>query len=67
MARSELNLSFSVGQRTVEVRAMDSVGVEDIYENHMKAVLHRYATGEELMLPTPREVKDFLIKSGLVI
>jgi hypothetical protein len=46
---------------------MDSVGPEDCFENALKGILHRYATGEDLVMPVPREVKDFMIKTNLFI
>lgn len=67
MSRTEAKITYSVGDRTVTVRAFDAVGPEDIYENHFLAVLHRFKTGEDALRPAPREVKDFIIKQGLFI
>ncbi len=65
--RQEIEFKYKVGTRTVEVRAYDSVGVEDAYENQIKGVLHRFATGEDWLQPVPREVKDWLIRTNLFI
>lgn len=65
--RTEAEITYSVGDRTVTVRAYDAVGPEDVYENAMLAVLHRFKTGEDALRPAPREVKDFVIKQGLFI
>ncbi len=67
MARQEVTLKFKVGERRVEVKAYDAVGVEDAYENLLKGVLHRFATGEDWVQPVPREVKDFMIRTNLFI
>jgi len=67
MPRTEIEISYGVGDRTVTVKAMDSVGPEDVYENAMLAVLHRFKTGEDALKPARREVKDFIIKQGLFI
>lgn len=67
MSRTTVDLDFSVGDRSVRVRAMDSVGPEDVFENAMLAVLHKYKTGEDLLTPAPREVKDFILKQNLSI
>jgi hypothetical protein len=65
--RTVLTLNFKVGTRTVTVQATDSVGPEDCYDNALRSVLHRYVTGEDLTMPVPREVKDFMIKTNLFI
>lgn len=67
MARSEITLTFKVGKRRVEVTAYDSVGVEDAYSMLIKGVIHRFAVGEDLIQPVPREVKDWIIKQNLTI
>lgn len=67
MSRQEITLKFKVGQRRVSVKAMDAVGVEDCYEMLAKSVIHRYATGEDLTMPVPREVKDFILRQNLSI
>lgn len=65
--RQSVTLRFKVGGRRVAVVAMDAVGVEDCYENLMKSVIHRYATGEDLTMPIPREIKDFIIRQNLSV
>ena len=67
MSRKSAQLRFKVGQRVVVVKAMDAVGPEDCYENLISSVLHRYVTGEDLTMPIPREVKDFMIRTNLTI
>lgn len=49
------------------VRVLDSVGPEDVYENAIHAVLHKFKTGEDLLQPAQRDVKDFIIRSNLQI
>lgn len=65
--RTETELVFQVGDRKVTVKAMDSIGVEDIYDVQFRAVLHRYVTGEDILRPVPREAKDFIIRLNLSI
>lgn len=65
--RNIATIKYQVGQRTVTVTAMDSVGPEDCYDNAIRAVVHRFVTGEDLLMPVPREVKDFQIKTNLFI
>lgn len=65
--RTEATLDFYVGERRVTIKAMDAVGPEDVYENMMKAVMHRYITGEEALTHAPREVKDFIIRTNLSV
>lgn len=65
--RNYIDRTFKVGDRLVTVRAMDSVGPEDCFENAMKSVIHRYVTGEDLTMPVPREIKDWIIRTNLFI
>jgi hypothetical protein len=65
--RNVVSINIKVGNRMVTIQAMDSVGPEDCFENALKGVLHRYATSEDLVMPVPREVKDFMIKTNLFI
>lgn len=65
--RNILVLNFKVGTRVVTVRAMDSVGPEDCYDNALRSVLHRYVTAEDLTMPVPREIKDWMIKTNLFV
>lgn len=67
MPRQEVELKFKVGERLVTVKAMDSVGPEDLYEVQFRAVLHRYATGEDVTPPAGRDAKDWILKGNLVI
>lgn len=67
MARRQITTTYTVGDRTVTVVAMDAVGPEDVYQNAILATLHRFKTGEDLLQPTPREVKDFVLKTNLDI
>lgn len=67
MARQETAFRLKLGQRVAEVKAYDSVGVEDSMNILMKAAMHRIMTHEDWTEPVPREVKDFIIKSGLYI
>jgi len=65
--RNQLDLEFRADGRTVKVRATDSVGPEDCYENAIASVLHRYVTGEDLTMPVPREIKDWIIRTSLTV
>lgn len=65
--RNLVEIKMKVGDRLVTVKAMDSVGPEDCFDNSLRSVLHRYVTGEDLTMPVPREVKDFMIKTNLFI
>lgn len=65
--RTKKTLRYRVGQRIVEVSAYDAVGPEDCYDILMRGAIHRIATGEDLVDPIPREVKDFIIRQNLVI
>jgi hypothetical protein len=67
MPRRQVETSYTVGDRTVTIVAMDAVGPEDVYSNAIQAVLHRYKTGEDLLMPAAREVKDFVLKTNLAI
>lgn len=67
MARTETTLRYDVAGRQVTIKAMDSIGAEDCYDVLLRAVLHRYVTGEDLFRPTPREAKDWIIKLNLTI
>jgi hypothetical protein len=63
--RIETSLVYTVGQREVTIKVMSAVGPEDVYENMAKAVMHRYATGEDVLTHAPREVKDFILRTNL--
>jgi 3-deoxy-D-manno-octulosonate 8-phosphate phosphatase KdsC-like HAD superfamily phosphatase len=65
--RNVVEFKLKVGDRVVTAKAMDSVGVEDCYENAIRSVAHRYVTSEDLTMPVVREVKDFIIRTNLTI
>lgn len=67
MARNEINLEYKVGQRTVKIHVTDTIGVEDVYSNHIAAVLHRFVTREDLLVPANREIKNHIILQNLTI
>lgn len=67
MDRQEVTLVYKVGDRLITVKAMDVVAPEDCFDMLMRAVLHRYVTGENFCPPISREVKDALIKQNLTI
>jgi hypothetical protein len=47
---------------------LDQVGVEDCYSLLITAVMHRYATGEDIPIdPISRDIKDALIKQNIVV
>jgi hypothetical protein len=65
--RDEIELKFQVKNRTVTVKAMETIGAEDAYQVLFGAVLHRYVTNEDVVPAISREVKDWLIKVNLSI
>lgn len=65
--RTETEIRLQVNERMVTVKAMDAVGVDDCMDIMIRAMLHKLATGEDLLMPIPREVKDFMIKQNLEI
>ncbi len=65
--RQDVTLRFRLDQRIAEVKAYDSVGVEDALNVQMRAAFHRIMTREDWTEPTPREIKDWIIKTNLVI
>lgn len=67
MAREQVEFKYRVGDRTVTVKAFETVGPEDAYEVLFHGVLHRYVTGEDVTPNIGRDVKDALIKTNLVI
>lgn len=67
MSRTKVTQTYKVGDRSVEVTAYDRIGVDDLYDIHVKAELHRILTGEDLFEPVRRDVKDFLIKTNLFV
>lgn len=71
MARTETSLTFKVRNETtnrrVTVKAFDTVGPEDAYNVLFRGALHRLSTGEDLVEPIPREVKDWIIKTNLFV
>lgn len=54
--------TYLVGQRQAKVKYMDRIGVDDIYEVQVRAVLHRHAVNEDVFPITPRDVKDWMIR-----
>ena len=68
MTRDKIERVFEMADgRRVTIVAYDQIGAEDCLTMLMKAVLHRHATGEDVVPPIAREVKDALIKQNLVI
>ena len=67
MSRQVVTLNLTAGNRVVTIRATADVGPEDAIENLMHSILHRYVTGEDLTMPVPREVKDWIIRSNLTV
>lgn len=65
--RTEVEIKLSGQGRTVTIKAMDAVGPEDAYDVQFKAVLHRYVTRENAFEPTPREIKDWCVKTNLYV
>lgn len=71
MSRKEKALTFRVRNettnRTVTVKAYDTVGPEDAYNILFLGSLHRIATGEDLVEPVAREIKDWFIRTSLYV
>lgn len=65
--RIQVQRKFQVGKRSVTITAYEQIGVEDCYSMLLKAVLHRYATAEDVVPPISREIKDAIIRQSLVI
>lgn len=65
--RTETNFRLKMNGRFLEVKAFDTVGVEDAYNVLMRSALHRIMTREDWTEPTAREIKDFIIKTNLVV
>ena len=67
MSRTSASFKLRVGHRVVTVKAMDAVGPEDYYDVALRAVLHRFVTGEDAWAPASREIKDWCIRSNLYV
>jgi len=68
MSRAQVERIFVMEDgRRVTITAYEDVGVEDCMTMLVKAVLHRYVTGEDTVPTISRDVKDALIKTNLVI
>lgn len=67
--RTSASININVGGRTVTLTAVDRIGAEDAYHVNFMAALHRRLTKnkEDPFSPTPREVKDFIIRLNLFI
>jgi hypothetical protein len=66
MPRIVAQIRVQSGGRIVTVKASDSIGPEDCYEMLLHGVLHRFVTGEDVIQPVSREVKDFIIRTNLI-
>jgi len=67
MARQETLLRLKLDKRFAEVKAFDTVGVEDVMNVQMRAALHRIMTGEDWTEPAAREIKDWILKTDMFI
>ena len=68
MDRAQVQRIFEMqGGRRVTITAYEQIGPEDCYSMLMKAVLHRYVTGEAVVPAISREIKDAMIKQSLVV
>lgn len=65
--REEYKQIFQVGDRRVTVTATEQIGPEDCFSMLLKAVLHRYVTGEDVIPPISREIKDAMLRQNMVI
>lgn len=69
--RNETEKVFKVldrGQeRLITITATDTISVEDCYGMLVKAVLHRYKTGEDVVPTISRDIKDALLRVNLVV
>jgi hypothetical protein len=53
--------------RNLTVTAYDTIGVDDCLTNLIEGTLHQKLTGEQLVEPVPREIKDWQIRLNLNI
>ena len=68
MSRRQVERIFVLeGGRRITITAHEDVGPEDCLSLLVKAVLHRYKTGEDVVPTISRDVKDAIIKTNLVI
>jgi hypothetical protein len=66
--RTQVTRTFRMREgRQVTITAYEQIGPEDCMTMLLKAVLHRHLTGEDVVPPIAREVKDAMIKQNLVI
>jgi hypothetical protein len=68
MSRAEVRRVFEMADgRRVTIIAYEQIGPEDCMSMLVRAVLHRYLTGEDAVPTISREVKDGMIKQNLVV
>ena len=65
--RTETSQTYISNGRSLTVTAYDAVGVDDVMENMLEGTLHQKLTGEQLVDPVPREIKDWQIRTNLNI
>lgn len=65
-SRTKVSKRFKVGGRVVTVSAYDSVGPEDCMSVLLRGTLHQKVTGEQIVEPIPRNVKDWIIRTNLL-
>ncbi len=65
--RQEYTEVFQVGERRITVTATEQIGPEDCFTMLLKAVLHPYATGEDVVPTISRDIKDAMLRQNLVI
>jgi len=65
--RVETSRTYLSQGRSLTVTAYDTVGVEDVVNNLIEGTLHQKLTGEQLVDPVPREIKDWQIRLNLSI
>lgn len=67
LKRAETARTYMAQGRALTVTAYDTVGVDDVITNSLAGTLHQKLTGEQLVTPTPREIKDWQIRLNLNI
>jgi hypothetical protein len=63
--RIQVQRIFAVGARRVTITAYEQIGCEDCYSMLLAASLHRVLTGEDVVPPIDREVKDSMIRQNV--
>lgn len=55
------------GGRAVTIRVLDGLLIDDILVQGMKAEGFRVMTGNDASSTTPRKIRDYLIRTGVIL